>query len=78
MVIHDANHFTFSDQILLNSQVLIHLLQRTKRFGSLDGRRGLTISAEYVHTFFDVSLKGAPAASLTSLVMKYPEVQVKP
>ena len=76
VVIHNANHFSFSDQILLNSQILIHLLQRTKRFGNLDGRRGLAISAEYVHTFFDLSLKGAPATSMTSLLMKYPEVQV--
>lgn len=78
MVIHNANHFSFSDQILLNSQIVIHLLQRTRRFGGLDGQRGLAISADYVHTFFDVSLKGAPAASLTNLVMKYPEVQVEP
>src|SRR3954463_11630382 len=28
VVIHDANHFSFSDQILLNSQILIYLLQR--------------------------------------------------
>ncbi len=77
MVINNANHFTFSDQILLNSQILIHLLERTRRFGDLDGRRGLAISAEYVHLFFDISLKGAPAASITSLPKKYPEVQVK-
>jgi len=78
VVIHDANHFSFSDQILLNSQILIHLLQRTRRFGGLEGRRGLSISSEYVHTFFDVALKGAPAASLTSPATKYPEIQVSP
>jgi hypothetical protein len=78
MVIHNANHFSFSDQILLNSQIAVHLLQRVRGFGGLDGRRGLAISADYVHTFFDVYLNGAPAASLTSLVTKYPEVQVAP
>ena len=76
-VIHNANHFSFSDQILLNSQVAIHLLQHARRFGGLEGRRGLAISADYVHTFFDVHLKHAPAASLTGLVTKYPEVQVE-
>lgn len=77
-VIHNANHFSFSDQILLNSQVAIHLLQHARRFGSLEGRRGLAISADYVHTFFDLYLKDAPAASLTGLVTRYPEVQVEP
>jgi pimeloyl-ACP methyl ester carboxylesterase len=77
-VIRDANHFSFSDQILLNSQIAIHLLQHTVRFGRLDGRRGLTISSDYVHAFFDVYLKGAPASSLTGLVTKYPEVQISP
>jgi len=78
VVIHDANHFSFSDQILLNSQLLIHLLERTRRFGSLEGRRGLSISSDYVHSFFDMALKGAPAASLTSPAKKYPEVQLGP
>jgi predicted dienelactone hydrolase len=78
MVIHDANHFSFSDQILLNSQIAVHLLQRVRGFDGLDGRRGLAISADYVHTFFDVYLNSAPAASLTSLVTKYQEVQVAP
>ena len=77
-VIHNANHFSFSDQILLNSQVAIHLLQHAMGFGGLDARRGLAISSDYVHTFFDVYLKDAPAASLTSLATKYPEVQFEP
>lgn len=77
VVIRNANHFSFSDQILLNSQIAIHLLQRVAGFGVLDGRRGLAISADYVHTFFDVHLKGAPAASLADLAKKYPEIQVQ-
>jgi predicted dienelactone hydrolase len=78
MVIQNANHFSFSDQMLLNSQIAIHLLQLARKFGGLDGRRGLAISADYIHTFFDVYLKGAPVASLTSLVRKYPEVRIEP
>ena len=75
-VIRRANHFSFSDQILLNSQAAIRVL---RLFGlpGLDGHRGLAIAADYVHTFFDVQLKGVPAAALTSLAGKYPEVQIQ-
>jgi len=54
-----ANHFSFSDQILLKSHYLSRLLH-IFGFGGLAGRRGFAITAEYVHTFFDVYLKGAP------------------
>lgn len=76
VVIRQASHFSFSDQILLNSQAAIGLL-RLAGIGGLDGRRGLSISADYVHKFFDVYLNGAPTASLTSLTGKYPEVHVE-
>ena len=76
LVIRRANHFSFSDQILLNSQAAIRLL-RLVGFGGLDGRRGLAIAADYVHTFFDVYLKGAPTASLASLSGKYEEVRTE-
>jgi predicted dienelactone hydrolase len=77
VVIRTANHFSFSDQILLNSQIAVKLLSRVVGFGGLDGRRGLAISADYVRTFFDVYLKGASAASLQTLSQKYPEVELK-
>jgi hypothetical protein len=51
-------------------------MMRRLGFGGLDGRRGLTITAEHVHTFFDVYLKDAPAASLKKASQLYPEVQV--
>ncbi|HEV2378284.1 MAG TPA: family membership [Terriglobia bacterium] len=76
VVIRTANHFSFSDQILLNSHVAVNLLRLVARFGGLDARRGLGISGDYVHTFFDVYLKGKPAASLASLSNKYQEVQI--
>jgi hypothetical protein len=76
LVIRTANHFSFSDQILLNSQAVMHLL-RLAGFGGLDGRRGLAISTSYVHAFFDVYLKGASASTLASLAGEYPEVQLK-
>jgi predicted dienelactone hydrolase len=76
VVIRTANHFSFSDQILLNSQAAMRLLRLTG-FPGLDGRRGLAISADYVHTFFDVYLNGAPAEALTNLAGKYQEVHVE-
>ena len=75
-VILRSNHFSFSDQILLNSQAAFGLL-RLLGIGGLNGRRGLAISAACVHAFFNVYLNGAPAASLTSLAGKYPEVRVQ-
>jgi hypothetical protein len=76
VVIRRASHFTFSDQILLNSQAAVGLM-RLAGIGGLDGRRGLAITADYVHRFFDVYLNRAPASSLTSLAGKYPEVEVE-
>src|ERR1700676_1790056 len=73
ITIRGANHFSFSDQMLLKSRFVIGMLRRLG-FGSLEGRRGLAITTEYVHTFFDVYLKGEPGSKLTSL--QFPEVQL--
>ena len=77
ITIRGANHLSFSDQMLLKSRAIIRALGLFG-FGGLDGRRGLAISAEYVHTFFDVYLKGAPASLLESLTEQYPEVEAGP
>ena len=74
IVIRGANHFSFSDQMLLRSQLVMRLLQMIGRLG-LEPRRGLAVSAEYVHRFFDVHLKGAPAALLQGPSPEYPELQ---
>ncbi len=74
ITIRGANHFSFSDQILLKSHFVLTLLRKFGIVG-LDGRRGLAITADYVHTFFDVYLKGAPAGSLNTLSQPHPEVQ---
>jgi dienelactone hydrolase len=76
LAIRGANHFSFSDQILLKSHYVVRLLQLFQ--GGLDGRRGLTITTAYVHTFFDVYLKNAPASLLDNLRQAYPEVQFVP
>ena len=74
ITIRGANHFSFSDQILLKSQYVIGLL-RGLGFGNLAPRRGLAITTEYVHTFFDVYLKDAPASLLNKPSQRYPEAQ---
>ncbi|HTF22413.1 MAG TPA: family membership [Candidatus Limnocylindria bacterium] len=74
ITIRRANHFSFSDQMLLKSHYVIGLL-RLFGFSGLDGRRGLAITAEYVRTFFDVYLKDAPIALLNKPSQLYPEVQ---
>jgi dienelactone hydrolase len=73
-----ANHFTFSDQILLKSQYLIRALQFAGPFGHLDPQRGLAITTTYVHTFFDVYLRSAPASQLTNLPSQFPEARAEP
>jgi hypothetical protein len=73
--IRTANHFSFGDQILLNSQAAVALL-RLAGFGSLDAERGLAISNDYVRTFFDVTMNGAAASTLKILSRRYPEVTV--
>jgi pimeloyl-ACP methyl ester carboxylesterase len=77
ITIRGANHFSFSDQMLLKSHYVIRLLCMFG-FGGLDGRRGLTITADYVRTFFDVYLKEAPVALLNNPSQLYPEVQFVP
>ena len=69
-----ANHFSFGDQILLKSQLLLALMRTTGVIGSLPGPRGIAITNDYVSTFFGVYLKGEPRAALDSLARKYPEV----
>jgi predicted dienelactone hydrolase len=71
--IRTANHFTFSDQSLLNSRTATAIL-RVIGWGSLDPRRGLAISNDHVRTFLDVALNGRPPAALTQLSQRYPEV----
>ena len=71
--IRTANHFSFGDQMLLNSQTAVAIVRRAG-FPALDGRRGLAISNSYVSTFFDVTLNGAPASTLKRLSEQYPEV----
>jgi dienelactone hydrolase len=76
ITIRGAHHFSFSDQSLLKSQYLMKAISSVGAFGKLDARRGLSITTTYVHTFFDVYLKGAPASELRNVSPQYPEVQI--
>jgi predicted dienelactone hydrolase len=75
VTIRGANHFSFTDQMLVKSHYVIGLLHLL-RVSGLEGRRGLAITADCVHTFFDVYLKDAAADSLNKPAQLYPEVQV--
>lgn len=77
VTVRGANHFSFSDQILVKSRLLISGLMAVRVFGHLGPERGLTITADYVHTFFDVYLNGAPSSQLAALSAKYPEVEAQ-
>ncbi len=74
VTIRGANHFSFSDQMLVKSHYVIELLHLLGVSG-LEGWRGLAITADCVHTFFDVYLKNAPADLLNRPSQLYPEVQ---
>ncbi len=72
VMIRRANHFTFSDQMVVKSSYFIRaFLLVTRGPGAL---RGLEIARAYVHTFFDVYLNDAPASDLRKLRESYPEV----
>ncbi|HEY6385167.1 MAG TPA: hypothetical protein VIX91_05740 [Candidatus Acidoferrum sp.] len=75
VTIRGATHFSFSDQMLVKSQYIIGLMHLVG-ISKLDARRGLAITAEYVHSFFDAYLKDAPADLLNQPSQLYPEVQV--
>ena len=73
LILRGANHFSFSDQILLKSAYLVKLAGLFQ--GGLNARRGLALTAAYVHTFFDVYLKNAPPGLLDRLRENEPAVQ---
>jgi predicted dienelactone hydrolase len=75
--IQGANHFSFSDQMLLRNQAVVSIVQRAMGL-TLASRRGLEIAAETIHRFLDVHLKGAPASSIHALLREYPELKPEP
>jgi predicted dienelactone hydrolase len=74
IMIRGANHFMFSDDgAILRAPLLMHALHALGVV-RLSGPRQVALTAHYVHTFFDVYLKGAPASQLASHP-EYPEVE---
>jgi predicted dienelactone hydrolase len=59
-----AHHFSFGDQALTQSQIVMGVLRKLGATGGLDARTGLSHTARYVREFFDVHLRGAPREGL--------------
>jgi dienelactone hydrolase len=72
-----SNHFSFTDQILLKSQLLLRTMRGVGAIGGMEGDRGLAITASCVSSFFDVYLKGQPRTALDTLSIRYPEVRLE-
>lgn len=63
LTIPGANHYGFSDGVLLKSQLLQRLLRAVGVMG-MGAAQQLDVTREYVGSFFDVYLNGAPVSSL--------------
>jgi len=59
-----AHHFSFGDQALVKSQIVMRVLRAAGVMGDLDGREGLDCTRHYVREFFDVHLRGASREAL--------------
>lgn len=76
LAIRGANHFGFSDDgAMLKSPLAMSALQKLGIL-RLNGRRQLAITTHYVNAFFDIYLKGLPAAELKN-TEHYAEVSVR-
>ena len=72
VMIRGANHFTFTDQMVTKSSYFIRAFLLVTRGPA--ALRGLAITRQYVHTFFDAYLKGAAVTDLAKLRQSYVEV----
>ncbi len=71
--IRGAQHFNFMDDAVLFAP----LDKPVGLLGSIDGRRGLTITRAYVRAFFDTYLKQTSDPLLKGSAPAYPEVALK-
>lgn len=71
-----ANHFTFTDQMLVKNPIPLAILRHVGAIGGLSGTRGLRITEDWVSAYFDVYLKGQSHSELNELERRYPEVHV--
>jgi predicted dienelactone hydrolase len=65
VMIRGANHFGFSDDAVLKSQILMRSLRAVGLIG-LDGRRQLEVTGYCVRSFFDAHLKGSGPADFAT------------
>jgi dienelactone hydrolase len=63
-----ANHFSFTDQVLVKNPILMSLMGFSGVFGNLGGRRGLRIIEDSVTAFLDVYVKGQSERNLREVV----------
>ena len=75
ILIRGGYHFGFSDGALLKSHIVLGTLRILGIVG-IDGRRQLGVTSHYVHSFFDVYLKGLGVSPLKISSPLYPEIQV--
>ena len=68
LIIKETRHFNFSDHALLGSAAGVPL-------GPINGRRGLTITTDYLRAFFDHYLKKTSESLLSGASPAHPEVQ---
>jgi predicted dienelactone hydrolase len=67
VTLRGAHHFSFSDEALVKSQLLMKTLGALGVTGRLDARTGLAGTTRYAREFFDVHLRGAPREALYSV-----------
>jgi dienelactone hydrolase len=77
ITIRGANHYMFSDDGAMLKSPLLKLVLQALGIVRIDGRRQVFLTAQYISTFFDVYLKGAPRSGLQSQP-QYSEVEYLP
>lgn len=66
-----TKHFNFSDQALIRERFVA---RQAADIGKISRRRGLSITATCLRTFFDANLKGLKNVSVQNLPAQFPEV----
>lgn len=69
-------HANFQDEALLPASAIPPKL-RARRFGSIDGARGLDLTARLLAGFFAESLGGPPTEDVASTVAQFPECDLQ-
>lgn len=74
VTIRGANHYSFSDNAVIKSPIMMKLLSALG-IVKLNGRRQLAETSYVIHRFFDKYVKGYKS-SLSLTTSKYPEIEV--